>query len=78
MAKETNEEKFSKLKKIGVEFNTDFEVSPQAKAIIERIDDFPVEHFKAWWKKHFGIIHGGHMHQYLSVEDGISQAKKVN
>lgn len=78
MAKETNEEKFNKIKKIGIEINTDFELTPQAQKIIERIDDFPTDHFKFWWKKHYGTVNGQQLHHYLSVDDGIIQAKKVN
>ena len=77
MAK-TKEEKFESLKRIGMEINTEFEISDQAKKIIENIDGFNDEHFKAWYKKHFGLIHGGHLHQYLQSPDGIMEAKRGN
>ena len=75
MAK-TKEEQIESLKQIGKEIDFDFSLSPQAKAIIERIDNFPFEHFKEWWKKRFGTINGQHLHMYFSVDDGINQAGK--
>ena len=71
----SKEQQIVELKKMNLE---GVEISPQAKEIISRIDDFPVEHFKVWWKKNFGIVNGQHLHMYLSVGDGISGAKKVN
>lgn len=76
MAKQTKEEKINSLKLIGKEINTDFEISPQAEKIIERFEDFPVDHFKSWWKKHYGTVNGMHLHHYLSINDGIVEAKK--
>jgi len=76
MARQTKEEKFELIKKIGIEINTDFEISDQAKVIIEKIDDFPVDHFKQWFKNNYGTIHGTHMLHYLNDAKGISDSKK--
>ena len=76
MAKKTKAEQIDEIKNIGKEIDFDFVLTPQAKNIIERIDNFPFEHFKAWWKKNFGVINGQQLHMYFSVEDGINKAKK--
>lgn len=75
MAKLTKQERINSVKQIGKEINFDFEISPQAEKIIANIDDFDVDHFKKWWKKNFGNVHGGHLHQYLSSADGINESK---
>ena len=77
MAKETYEQKAEKLKRIGIEINTEFEISPQAEAIIKSMEDFNTLHFMAWWKKHYGIINGMHLHHYFSVSDGINESKGI-
>lgn len=71
-----SEEKIESIKQIGKEIDFEFIVSDQAKAIIQRIPDFPEEHFKLWWKKHFGVVNGGQLNQYLVSNDGLISAPK--
>lgn len=76
MAK-TKLEKFNSVKNIGKEIDFEFKLTPQAEAILDNLSDYQVEYFKLWWKKHFGTIHGGHLHQYFQANDGINEAKKL-
>jgi len=76
MAKKTKEEKFDSIKQIGKEIDFDLQLTSQAKNIIERIDNFPVDHFKFWWKKHFGVVNGSQLHRYLDTADGIIEVKQ--
>ena len=70
MAKKTREELVEIFKEFGKE---DFEtiLSPQAKIMMHRFPDFPVEHFKAWFKKNYGVISGVHILHYIKDEKGL-------
>jgi len=55
----------------------DIKISPQAKEIISNYGDkFPLEHFKDWFLKKHQFVHGGHLHEYLTVEDGFVKGIK--
>jgi hypothetical protein len=68
-----NAEKIERIKELGKGIN--FELSPQTKSIVERVHDFPVEHFMLWFRKHYAHITGQHMLHYLSSNDGIIVAQ---
>lgn len=69
----SKEERVNKVKSLSI---SKHELSPQAKKIIEAIDDFNPDHFNAWMQKRKGHIHGTHLHEYLSVEDGFQDSQR--
>lgn len=70
------EDKIKKLKDIGKEIDFDFQITGQAQTVISHIDNFPIDHFKQWWKKNFGVVNGQQLYKYFCVEDGIIETKR--
>ena len=47
----------------------------RARKIIEKIEDFPEEHFKLWWKHNYGNMGSGHVSVYLEDPKGYDSGK---
>ena len=55
----------------------EIKISPQAKEIIANYGEaFPLEHFKTWILKNKMMVNGGHLHEYLTKDDGFSEGTK--
>ena len=76
MAKQDKKQAISDVKQAGIEIKEELRITAQAQKVIERIDNFPVDHFKKWWRKHYGQIDGGTIMKYLIVDDGILRAEE--
>ena len=72
----TKEEKMTSIRQIGIETNTEYDISAQAKAVIKNIDNFDEVHFKKWFKAHYMHVSGSHLHDYLIAPDGLVSIKK--
>lgn len=76
MVKKTKQERLQSIQQVGKEIDFELKISGQAQSIINAIDDFDEEHFKAWWMKNYAEVNGGQLHKYLSVSDGFQASQK--
>ena len=56
--------------------NLTIRLTKQAETILERFNDFPIDHFITWWKTKHVKLDGAMIFEYLQADDGLIKAPK--